>query len=90
VLRIRQFLPDPRSNFFHTGSRFKKIPDPNPHQRIYIFFNPKNCTYDIAKNLYFPGAETVGKQYGNKDDVAKIFFSSGQVPADNPEHWAVP
>jgi hypothetical protein len=33
---------DPGPEFFHPGSRIqvKKIPDPDPHQRI-RFFNPK-------------------------------------------------
>jgi hypothetical protein len=33
VLRIRVFIPDPGSEFFHPGSRVKKIPVPDPHQR---------------------------------------------------------
>jgi hypothetical protein len=28
------FIPDPRSELFHPGSRVKKIPDPNPSERI--------------------------------------------------------
>jgi hypothetical protein len=30
----RVFTPDPGSEFFHPGSRVKKIPDKDPHQRI--------------------------------------------------------
>jgi hypothetical protein len=41
VLRIRGFMQDPGSEFFHPGSRLKKMPgyqildpDPDPHPRI--------------------------------------------------------
>jgi hypothetical protein len=33
------FIPGTGSEFFHTGSRVKKIPDLDPQQRI---FNPNN------------------------------------------------
>jgi hypothetical protein len=35
------FILDPGSEFFHPGSRVKKIPD--PHQGILSIFNSKNC-----------------------------------------------
>jgi hypothetical protein len=34
------FIPD--LNFFHPGSRVKKIPD--PYKRIEFFCNPKDCS----------------------------------------------
>ncbi len=37
------FLPDPRS-------RVKKIPDPNPHQRIELFLNPNKLFLTSRKN----------------------------------------
>ncbi len=30
------FIPDPRSDFFHAGSRIRVFSIPDPHQRIYI------------------------------------------------------
>jgi len=34
-------MPDPGSVFFHPGSPDKKIPDPDPHQRIEVFLTRK-------------------------------------------------
>jgi hypothetical protein len=38
------FIPNPGSEFCHPGSRVKKIPDPDPHQRIYIFLTQKTVS----------------------------------------------
>jgi hypothetical protein len=40
VLRIRDVYP---------GSRVDKILNPDPHQRIYVFFNPKNLILSSQK-----------------------------------------
>ncbi len=42
------FIPDPI--FFHPGSRVKKIPDPDSHQRILVFFTQRigNRKYDLG------------------------------------------
>jgi hypothetical protein len=46
VLRIRDVYPEssiPDPNFFHPGSRVKKIPDPGSAPKNLSIFNPKNC-----------------------------------------------
>ncbi len=40
--RSGMFIPDPRSEFFHPGSRVKRIPD--PHQRISVFLTLKTVS----------------------------------------------
>jgi hypothetical protein len=35
--------PEPGSQFFHPGSRVRKIPD--PHQRIQVFFKTKKIVF---------------------------------------------
>ncbi len=43
VLRIRDVIPDPGSEFFHPGSQVKKIPDPGSASKNLSNFNQKNC-----------------------------------------------
>jgi hypothetical protein len=46
VLRSRMFIPDipdPGYEFFHPGSRVKKIPDPGSASKNLSIFNSKNC-----------------------------------------------
>jgi hypothetical protein len=38
------FIPDPRFDFLHPGSRVDKIPYPDPHQRIKVFLTQKTDT----------------------------------------------
>jgi hypothetical protein len=45
------FNPDPGSEFFHPGSRVKKIPDPGfgSTSKNLSIFNPKNCVLSSRK-----------------------------------------
>jgi hypothetical protein len=42
------FVPDPGLEFFHPGSRVKKIADPVSHLRIYVFL-PKTVSRSQKK-----------------------------------------
>jgi hypothetical protein len=37
------FIPDPNFSYPDPGSKRFRILDPDPHQRIKVFLNPKNC-----------------------------------------------
>jgi hypothetical protein len=53
VLRIRDVYPG--SEFFRPGSRVKKIPDPDPHQRILVFLtqgNDRSPPFPISSDLF--------------------------------------
>ncbi len=52
------FIPDPGSQFFHPGSRAKKIPDPGSASKNLSIFNAKNCFYALGNMIrYFhPGS----------------------------------
>jgi hypothetical protein len=52
VLRIRDvFIPYPGFEFFHPGSRVKKISDPDPHYRIYAFLTQKTVS-KLSEKLF--------------------------------------
>jgi hypothetical protein len=53
------FIPDPGSEFFYsasritdTGSKRFRIPDPDPHQKEFKNFNPKNCFQALGKMIW--------------------------------------
>jgi hypothetical protein len=46
------YIPDPGIGFFFSGSRVKKIPNPDPHQRIKVFFTLKKF---LSSRKYDPG-----------------------------------
>ncbi len=52
VLRVREVFPG--FEFFHPGSRVKKISDPDPHQRLNI--TPKKC---LRSQKYNPGCSSL-------------------------------
>ncbi len=43
------WIPDP--NFFNPGSKVIRIPDQEPHQRIFVYFNPKNCLQPLGNMI---------------------------------------
>jgi hypothetical protein len=45
------FMPDPGSEFFHPGSRVKKIPD--PHRRLYSRKNDLGCPSRSVSGFFF-------------------------------------
>jgi hypothetical protein len=51
VLRIRDVFRG--SEFFHPGSRVKKIPDPDPHQK-FKYFNPKKSGLFNPDPVFLP------------------------------------
>jgi hypothetical protein len=38
------WIPDPKSNFFHAGSRVDMILDLDQHKRFYVFLTQKTAT----------------------------------------------
>jgi hypothetical protein len=53
------FIPDSRSSIPDPGSRVKKIPDPDPHKRI---FNPKSNS-KLSEILYGDVHPGFGSRY---------------------------
>jgi len=53
------FIPDPLSEFFYPGSRFKKIP--NPHQRILstVLLGPEKFSKlsELCSGMFIPDLE---------------------------------
>jgi hypothetical protein len=49
-------IPVPRSEFFHPRSRVKKIPDPDPDQRIEVFLTQKIVS--LLSEKYDPGCSS--------------------------------
>jgi hypothetical protein len=45
------FILDQGSEFFHPGSRFKKIPDPGSGSKNLSIFNPKTCFYALGNMI---------------------------------------
>jgi hypothetical protein len=78
VLRIRDVYPEssiPDPNFFHPGSRVKKIPDPGSAPKNLSIFNPKNCFKALGNMIR---------------DVHPVFQDPGVKKALDPgsAHWS--
>ncbi len=80
VLRIREFISDP--NFFHPGSRVKKIPG----SRIRIRIKEFKYKLFLSSRKYDPGCLS-RIPYPSRIQGSKSKSTGYQIPDPDPQYW---
>jgi hypothetical protein len=79
------FLLDPGSEFFHPGSKVKKISDPDPHIRNEVFLTPRPVS-KLSEKLsgtdpdFFSHSRIPDQHFPNTENILIVMINFQKVP----------
>jgi hypothetical protein len=80
------FIPD-LNNVFPSGSRVKKIPAPDPHQRIYVILTQKTVS-KLSENGLGSSSRTPDPDFfTSRIRILDSGVKKHRIPYLDPQHW---